>query len=185
VTTHGAIRGTSVIIIMSGRGGWFGIFLLLSAVGTTGQLADGAADVSRRGRWGIEVLTFESAEPTVLWAGLVNHSKEARLACISLRGVSYEEKHGSGRTHGQGGSPHACVASDQFQLVRAGQTLFVRVTVPADLATRISGNIRVQLNGVERPVLDMAVPSESFEATWEGTMKEAADHGRALATKGQ
>ena len=130
--------------------------------------------------WALEVVSFDSTARASIWVGLLNQSEEARLVCILTRGVSYEEKGGVLKGKTEGGSPHGCDVDDQFQLLRAGQTMFIRQPLPPRLADRISGPLRVELGVVDRPVLGSSRRREPVGVTWEGTLQEAADNGRAL-----
>ena len=130
--------------------------------------------------WALEVLTFQPTSPTVLWVGVINRASEARLLCVLDRGISYREKDGTSKAVGEGGSPHACDVDEQFQLVRAGQTQFIRLPLPARLADRILGPLRVEVGVIDRPAVGNALRREPVGVTWEGTLQEAADHGRAL-----
>ena len=132
--------------------------------------------------WALDVLTFESSVPTALWVGLINRSNEARVVCILDRGMSYTEKDGTSKAVMDGGSSHACEVDEQFQLVRAGQTIFSRQPLPGKLPVRVSGRIRVELGVVDRPVVGKPVRRETTAVMWEGTLEEAADRGRALTT---
>lgn len=155
------------------------LFLLHSAPNAAQETGQPSA-VSSASMWALEVLTFESTAPTALWVGLINRSSEARLVCILDRGISYNVKDGTSKAVMGGGSPHACDIDEQFQLVRAGETQFIRVPLPEKLAARISGRLRVELGVVDRPLAGKASRREPMGVTWEGTLQEAADHGRAL-----
>lgn len=154
--------------------------LLLLGAGDTAQHTARAGAVPEAPLWTLEVLTLQPTSATVLWVGVINQSNEARLVCILDRGISYSEKAGPSKASGEGGSPHACDSAEQFQLVRAGQTHFIRLPLPARLADRISGPLRVEVGVIDRPVVGNASPREPVGVKWEGTLQEAADHGRAL-----
>jgi hypothetical protein len=131
--------------------------------------------------WGaLEVLTFEPTKPTFLWVGVLN-KEETRLVCILYRGIGLTERDGTTKLEGSGASPHACDAADQFHLVRGGQSLFTRLTLPKDLAQGFAGKIRVELSVVDRPLTGSPSRRDAVGLTWEGTLQEAADQGRALA----
>lgn len=132
--------------------------------------------------WALEVMTLESTQPTALWVGLINRSSEARLICVVDRGVSYTEKDGTSKALMEGASPHKCDGDEQFQLVREGQTQFIRLRVPEKLTTRVSGRIRVEVGIVDRPVAGDVARREPVGVAWEGTLSEAAKLGRALTT---
>jgi len=157
-----------------------GVFLLHSAP-TAAQPPPPGGNVVAKPSWILEVLTLGSAPPTALWVGLINRSSEARLICILDRGISYNEKDGTSKAVGDGGSPHACDVDEQFQLVRPGQTHFIRLPLPEKLPTTVSGPLRVELGVVDRPTTGSRSRREPVAVTWEGTLQEAADHGRALA----
>lgn len=157
------------------------VFLLHSAPNALQGRAQGG-NASAKPLWALEVLTLESTRPTALWIGLINRSSEARLVCILDRGISYNEKDGTSKAVIGGGSPHACDVDDQFQLVRAGQSQFIMLPLPQKLVARISGPIRVELGVVERPVVGTSSRRESVGVTWEGTLQDAADLGRALTS---
>lgn len=157
------------------------VFLLHSAPNAVQGHVQGG-NVSAKPVWALEVLTLESTRPTALWVGLINRSSEARLVCILDRGISYNEKDGTSKALMGGGSPHACDVDEQFQLVRAEQTQFIRLPLPEKLAARVSGRIRVELGVVDRPVVGNTSAREPVGVTWEGTLQEAADLGRALTT---
>jgi hypothetical protein len=123
--------------------------------------------------WALEVLASEATMPTTLWVGLINNSTEAQLVCVLDRGINYDERDGSSRSVIQGGSPHACVAEEQFQLVRSGQSHFIRLAVPKGLPARVSGRIRVQL-GVVEPSVRKTSRRETVAVKWEGTLQDAA-----------
>lgn len=155
------------------------VFLLYSvpnAAQGTGQ----GGNVPAKHLWALEVLALESTPPTALWVGLINRSGEARLVCILDRGISFNEKDGTSKAVIAGGSPHACDVDEQFQLVRAGQTQFTRLLLPESLPARVAGRIRVELGVVDRLVLGNSRRREPVGVTWEGTLQEAADLGRAL-----
>ena len=132
--------------------------------------------------WGLEVLTFEATSPKELWVGLVNRSNEARLACITDQGIRYKEKSGASKFHTEGLSPHGCDVDAQFQLVRAGQTYFVRLAVPATLPAQISGRVRVEVGLVDSPVANGVSGRQPSGVNWEGTLQDAADLGRSVST---
>jgi hypothetical protein len=155
------------------------VFLLHQAP-SVAQGPTPGGNVPAKPLWALEVLTLEPTPPTALWVGLINRSGEARLACILDRGISYSVKDGSSKAIAEGGSPHACVVDDQFHLVRAGQTHFIRLPLPEKLPTRVSGPIRVQLGVVDRSATGTS-GREPAVVTWEGTLQQAATHGRALA----
>lgn len=157
------------------------LFLLSSALNAVQGHAQGRAD-SAKPSWALEVLMLESTRPTALWVGLINRSGEARLVCIMDRGISYNEKNGTAKAVMGGGSPHACDVDEHFQLVKAGQTQFITLPLPAKLAARVSGSIRVELGVVDRAVVGPSSPREPVGVTWEGTLQAAAVLGRALTT---
>jgi hypothetical protein len=102
------------------------------------------------------------------------------LVCILSRGISYNEKDGTIIGAWEGASPHDCIVDERFQLVRAGQSQFIRLPLPEKLHTKVSGPIRVDLGVVDRPAVGTAPRRETKEVTWEGTLQEAAELGRAL-----
>jgi hypothetical protein len=157
------------------------LFLLHTAPSAAQDGGQGAI-MPAKPLWALEVLTLESAPPTALWVGLINRSGEARLVCILDRGISYNEKDGTSKAVVEGGSPHACDVDEQFQLVRAGQTLFIRLPLAEKLPAKVSGRIRVELGVVDRAVVGKTSRREPVGVTWEGTLQEAADLGRALKT---
>lgn len=154
------------------------VFLLQSAANATQGVGQGG-NAPPKAVWALEILTFESTAPTVLWVGVINRSSEARFLCILDRGISFNEKDGTSKALVEGGSPHACDVAEQFQLVRAGQTHFTPLTLPKRPPARVSGRIRVEVGVVDRPAGD-ALRREPMGVTWEGTLQEAADLGRAL-----
>lgn len=127
--------------------------------------------------WTLDVLTLEATTPTALWVGLTNRSKEARLVCILDRGVSYMEANGNSRAVMEGGSPHECLLDEQFQLVHAQQTLFTRLALPEKVARRL----RVEIGVVTRTTMPRDSGGRPEGVTWEGTLQQAIDRGRALA----
>jgi hypothetical protein len=155
---------------------------LLHSVSNAAQGTRQPGAVTATPVWALEVLTFESTAPTALWVGLINRSSEPRLVCVLDRGITYNEKDGTSKAMAEGGSPHACDVDEHYQLVRAGQTQFIRLPLPEKLSARISGRIRVELGVVDRPATGSTSRREPAGVTWEGTLEEAADHGRALAT---
>lgn len=138
-----------------------------------------ASQVSTTSRWALEVLTLGSTPPTVFWVGLVNKSEEARLVCVLDRGIKFKEKDGTSKGTMSGGSPHACKVDDQFDLIRAGQTRFVRLPVPPRLPANAVGRIQIELGVVERSV-ENGLRTKPIGVRWEGTLQEAADVGRAV-----
>lgn len=160
----------------------FVCFLLFTgAIKVPAQAERETQDVAEKTSWALEALTFESTKPTFLWVGVKNRG-EARLVCILYRGIGFTARDGTSKLQGSGGSPHACDAADQFQLVRAGETLFTRLTLPKGFAERVAGKIRVELSVVDRPVMGNTSRREPVGVTWEGTLQEAADLGRTLTT---
>src|SRR5688572_17578993 len=153
-------------------------FLISSALNPSAQTSN-SQDVPQKPSWALEVMTFESTKPTFLWVGVLNGG-EARLACIFYRGIGFTAPDGTNKQQGSGGSPHACDAADQFQLVHAGQTLFTQLTLPKGLTDKLSGKIRVELSVVDRPAKESSSRREPVGLTWEGTLQEAADRGRVL-----
>lgn len=162
--------------------------LLLHGASIAAQSSQRRGSEAATPSWALEVLTLESTSPTALWVGLINRSTDARLLCVFDRGISYSEKDGTLKVTGEGGSPHGCYGDDQFQLVRAGQTRFIRLPLPSALSARVSGRIRVEVGLVDRPTSGIWSRREPVGAAWEGTLLEAADLGRALkghANKGR
>ena len=137
--------------------------------------------------WAIEVLTFSPSERKFVWAGLINKSDEPLLVCILDKGVSLSDKDGTLMGLTSGGSPHACVEDEQFHLLRVGQATFTRVSFPNTLSGEISGNIRVEVGLVARPVVGGESQRKPTAVVWEGTLRDAADLGRSLrgAVKGR
>jgi hypothetical protein len=152
--------------------------LTLNAGGYPVQLGPGSGPPL----WVVEVATFEQAAPPALWVGLVNRSSQARLVCVADRGISYKESDDSLKAVMDGGSPHACDVEDQFELVRAGETEFIRLPLPDKLSEKVSGRIRVELGVVDHPALGKALRRDRVGLTWEGTLYEAGELGRALVT---
>ena len=167
-----------------GRGMWFGLCLLFFGVTLTGQQRDLSKELPPQSfNWDLEVLRFESSAPTILWVGLVNKSGEARLVCITTQGFSYEQKDDIIRGSGGGAPFHGCMRRAQFQFVKAGQAFFVPMITPADLSSRAKSPLHVYVFAHEWAPLEKAPFSKRVEASWHGTVKEANDRGRALATK--
>jgi hypothetical protein len=139
------------------------------------------ADMSQGSSWGLEVLTLKPTESTLVWVGLINRSEHARLVCILNYGLSFTERDGTSKAQGEGGSPHGCEADEQFLLLRAGQSLFVRHALPVGLAERVSGPIRIELGVIDRSVAATAPRRVTVDVSWEGTLQQAADLGRLVA----
>jgi hypothetical protein len=161
------------------------VLLLQGCSPDAGEGPEQGGDVRPNAAWALEVLTLESTAPTALWVGVINRSGEARLVCILDRGISFNEKDGTSKGVVEGGSPHACDVDEQFQLVRAGQTLFTRVTLPEGPPARVAGRIRVEVGVVDRLATGKASRREPVGVTWEGTLEEAEALGRTLTDAAQ
>jgi hypothetical protein len=134
------------------------------------------ARVLQSGQWSLQVIkpsvVWDQSPAEVIWFGLTNRSRVARLICVA--GWGYH----TSLTAAAETSTHACDSIEGFQIVLPGETQYSPARLPlAPVSMSTTLEVSVTMTQYDISVKKNQPPQE---VKWRGTLLAAAEAGRKL-----